>query len=135
MAGLPHRQTEILNIVRASGRFALPALTAELRRNYPFLNQEHASLLAHAYGTRAAKLLGGAKSMADLGESFGATLTAAEIRYLMASEWALPAEDIVWRRSKLGLRLSAAEIAAIDDWIAASGARPENPLREAGARS
>src|SRR6516165_3130304 len=128
MAGLTHRQTEILNIVRASGRFALPALTAELRRNYPFLNQEHASRLAHAYGTRASKLLGGAKSMADLRESFGATLTAAEIRYLMASE--LTAEDIVWRRSKLGLRLSAAEIAA----IAASGARPENPLREAGAR-
>ena len=114
---------------------ALPALTAELRRNYPFLNQEHESRLAHAYGTRAAKLLGGAKSMADLGESFGATLTAAEIRYLMASEWALTAEDIVWRRSKLGLRLSAAEIAAIDHWITASGARPENPLREAGARS
>jgi len=129
MAGLTHRQTEILNIVRASGRFALRALTAELRRNYPFLNQEHASRLAHAYGTRASKLLGGAKSMADLGESFGATLTAAEIRYLMASE--LTAEDIVWRRSKLGLRLSAAEIAA----IAASGARPENPLREPGARS
>ena len=133
MAGLTHRQTEILNIVRASGRFALPALTAELRRNYAFLNQEHESRLAHAYGTRASKLLGGAKSMADLGESFGATLTAAEIRYLMASE--LTAEDIVWRRSKLGLRLSAAEIAAIDDWITASGARPENPLREAGARS
>jgi len=133
MAGLTHRQTEILNIVRASGRFALPALTAELRRNYPFLNQEHESRLAHAYGTRASKLIGGAKSMADLGESFGATLTAAEIRYLMASE--LTAEDIVWRRSKLGLRLSAAEIAAIDDWIAASGARPANPLREAGARS
>ena len=135
MAGLTHRQTEILNIVRASGRFALPALTAELRRNYPFLNQEHESRLAHAYGTRASKLLGGAKSMADLGESFGATLTAAEIRYLMASEWALTAEDIVWRRSKLGLRLSAAEIAAIDDWIAATGARSENPLLEAGARS
>ena len=131
MAGLTHRQTEILNIVRASGRFALPALTAELRRNYAFLNQEHESRLAHAYGTRASKLLGGAKSMADLGESFGATLTAAE----MSSEWALTAEDIVWPRSKLGLRLSAAEIAAIDDWIAAGGARPENPLREAGARS
>ena len=135
MAGLTHRQTEILNIVRASGRFALPALTAELRRNYPFLNQEHESRLAHAYGTRASKLLGGAKSMADLGEFFGATLTAAEIRYLMSSEWALTTKDIVWPRSKLGLRLSAAEIAAIDDWIAASGARPANPLREAGARS
>jgi glycerol-3-phosphate dehydrogenase len=114
---------------------ALPALTAELRRNYPFLSREHAGRLAHAYGTHASKLLGSARSMADLGQSFGATLTAAEVKYLMASEWALTAEDIVWRRSKLGLRLSAAEIAAIDDWIAANGARQPSPLREAGARS
>ena len=68
---------------------ALPALTAELRRNYPFLTQEHASRLAHAYGTRATKLLGSAKSLADLGQSFGATLTAAEVNYLMSSEWAV----------------------------------------------
>src|SRR6202007_1269597 len=54
---------------------ALPALTAELQRTYPFLTLEHASRLAHAYGTRASKLLGSAKSLADLGESFGATLT------------------------------------------------------------
>jgi glycerol-3-phosphate dehydrogenase len=114
---------------------ALPALTAQLRRNYPFLTQEHASRLAHAYGTHAPKLLGHAKSLADLGESFGATLTAAEVKYLMASEWAMTVDDVVWRRSKLGLRLSRAEMAAIDDWIAAHGARRENPLREVGARS
>ncbi len=113
---------------------ALPALTAELRRNHPFLNEEHASRLAHAYGTRASKWLGNAKSLADLGQSFGATLTASEIKYLMASEWALTADDIVWRRSKLGLRLSADEIAGIDAWIAAQRARPESPLREAGGR-
>ena len=58
--------------------------------------------------------------LADLGQSFGATLTAAEVRYLMASEWAVTAEDIVWRRSKLGLRMSEDEIAAIDGWIAAN---------------
>jgi len=114
---------------------ALPALTAELRRNYPFLTQEHANRLAHAYGTHASRMLGSAKSLADLGQSFGATLTAAEVKYLMAAEWALTAEDIVWRRSKLGLRLSAAEIASIDDWITANGARQAGPLREAGARS
>src|SRR5215471_5521428 len=113
---------------------ALPALTAELRRNYPFLTQEHASRLAHAYGTRASKLLGNAKSLADLGESFGATLTAAEVQYLMASEWAQTAEDIIWRRTKLGLRLSAAEIAAIDSWIAAQRTKSESPLLEAGGR-
>jgi glycerol-3-phosphate dehydrogenase len=51
----------------------------------------------------------------------------------MSSEWALTADDIVWRRSKLGLRLSPAEIAAIDDWIAAHRVA-ERPLLEAGGR-
>ena len=114
---------------------AVAALTAELVRNYPFLPPAHANRLAHAYGTRATKLLGNAKSMADLGQSFGATLTESEVRYLMANEWAATAEDIVWRRSKLGLRLSAAEIAALDEWIAAHRASGERPLREAGGRT
>jgi glycerol-3-phosphate dehydrogenase len=114
---------------------AIPPLSAELVRNYPFLNAAHANRLAHAYGTRAAKLLGRAKSMADLGQSFGATLTESEVRYLMSSEWACTAEDIVWRRSKLGLRLSPAEIAAIDDWIAAHRVSIERPLLEAGRRT
>jgi glycerol-3-phosphate dehydrogenase len=113
---------------------AIAALSAELARNYPFLSQAHADRLAHAYGTRATKLLGAAKSMADLGQSFGATLTEAEVRYLMAHEWALTADDVVWRRSKLGLRLSAAEIAAIDEWMAAHRTSSERPLREAGGR-
>ena len=114
---------------------AIPALTAELVRNYPFLTPAHANRLAHAYGTRAAKWLGDAKSLADLGQSFGATLTEREVRYLMASEWALTAEDIVWRRSKLGLRLSPAEIAALDDWIATHRVSLGSPLREAGGRT
>ncbi len=80
-------------------------------------------------------MLGSAKSLADLGESFGATLTEREVNYLMASEWAVTAEDIVWRRSKLGLRLSADEIAALDDWIAANRVSPESPLLEAGGRT
>jgi glycerol-3-phosphate dehydrogenase len=114
---------------------ALPALTAELRRDYPFLSQEHASRLAHAYGTRATKLLGSAKSLADLGQPFGATLTAAEVSYLMSSEWAVSAEDIVWRRSKLGLRMSPDEIATLDGWIAANRVPNESPLLEAGGRT
>ncbi len=113
---------------------AVPALTAELMHNYPFLAREHANRLAHAYGTRAARLLGDAKSAADLGVSFGATLTESEVRYLMAAEWAVTAEDIVWRRSKLGLRMSPAEIAALDDWIAARGTPRTTPL-SAGGRS
>jgi glycerol-3-phosphate dehydrogenase len=113
---------------------ALPALAAELQRNYPYLTLEHANRLAHAYGTRAAKVLGNAKSLADLGQSFGATLTAAEVSYLMTWEWALSAADVVWRRSKLGLRLSAAEIATIDEWIVTK-APHESPLLQAGGRT
>ena len=114
---------------------AIPALSAELVRNYPFLNPEHANRLAHAYGTRATRFLGSAKSMADLGQAFGVGLTEAEVRYLMSSEWACTAEDIVWRRSKLGLRMSAAEIARLDDWIAAHRATSERSLLEAGERT
>jgi glycerol-3-phosphate dehydrogenase len=114
---------------------AIPALSAELLRGYPFLTPAHANRLAHAYGTRAAKVLGSAKSIADLGQCFGATLTESEVRYLMAVEWACTADDIVWRRSKLGLRLSAAEIAAIEDWIAAHRTSAERPLLEARGRT
>jgi glycerol-3-phosphate dehydrogenase len=114
---------------------AIAALTAELLQQYPFLIPAHASRLAHAYGTRASKVLGNAKSLADLGQCFGATLTESEVRYLMANEWACTADDIVWRRSKLGLRLSAAEIAAIDDWISAHHDPNVRPLLEAGGRT
>ncbi|RTE89709.1 glycerol-3-phosphate dehydrogenase [Bradyrhizobium sp. LVM 105] len=112
----------------------IDGLIAELQRGYPFLSHEHARRLARAYGTMAVKLLGDAKSAADLGQSFGATLTEREVRYLMANEWAVTAEDVVWRRSKLGLRLSADEIAALDDWIR-THAVPQSPLLEAGGRS
>jgi glycerol-3-phosphate dehydrogenase len=106
---------------------AIPALAAELQRDFPFLTAAHAGRLAHAYGTRAVRLLGNAKLAADLGRSFGATLTEREVSYLISSEWAWTAQDVVWRRSKLGLRLSAAEIVAIDDWMKAHRGRPEFP--------
>src|SRR5689334_6974432 len=113
---------------------AVAALMAELTRKYPFLAPAHAGRLAHAYGTRATKLLGSAKSFADLGQSFGATLTESEVRYLMSNEWACTAEDVVWRRSKLGLRLSPDEIAALDEWMQAHQTSRDRLLREAGAR-
>jgi glycerol-3-phosphate dehydrogenase len=114
---------------------AVAALTAELVRGYPFLTPPHANRLAHAYGTRATKLLGTAKTLADLGQSFGATLTESEVRYLMSVEWARTAEDVVWRRSKLGLRLSPAEIATIDAWMAAHRGSSERPVLEARGRA
>jgi glycerol-3-phosphate dehydrogenase len=92
-------------------------LAAALARDYPFLQSGHVRRLAHAYGTDARGMLGGAQSAADLGRSFGATLTEAEVRYLIAQEWARSADDVVWRRSKLGLRLTPAEIAGLDEWM------------------
>jgi glycerol-3-phosphate dehydrogenase len=73
--------------------------------------------------------------MADLGQSFGATLTEREVRYLMANEWARTADDVVWRRSKLGLRLSAAEVAALDAWMIDHRTQADRPLQEAGRRT
>jgi glycerol-3-phosphate dehydrogenase len=62
--------------------------------------------LARAYGTRVEKILGKAQAMLDLGEHYGAGLTQAEIDYLVANEWARSGEDILWRRTKVGLHLN-----------------------------
>jgi len=84
-----------------------------LWRSHPFLDPLLADRLARSYGTRAKAVLDGAASMADLGRDFGRGLTEAEIAYLKREEWAVTAEDILWRRSKLGLHLDAAQRAAV----------------------
>ena len=91
---------------------------ARVRQRWPFLPEQLAYRLSRAYGTRIVELLGEARSMADLGEDFGAGLTAAEVDYLMRREWARTAEDILWRRSKLGLHVPAGAPAEIDAYIA-----------------
>lgn len=94
------------------------ALTGKLRARYPFLDAAWAGRLVRAYGTDAETVLGGAGRREDLGRDFGATLTEAEVRWLVTREYARTAEDIVWRRSKLGLRMSVDEIAALDGFVA-----------------
>ncbi|MCL4186009.1 MAG: glycerol-3-phosphate dehydrogenase [Rhodobacteraceae bacterium] len=98
------------------------ALADRLRAAHPFLTSRWALRLVRAYGTEAADVLGGAPDAAALGRDFGATLTEAEVRWLMAREFARTAADVVWRRSKLGLRMTADEIAALDAFM--SGAEP-----------
>ncbi|MBV0891421.1 glycerol-3-phosphate dehydrogenase [Paracoccus sp. Z118] len=93
------------------------ALSEGLRRDHPFLTAPWAERLVHAYGTEAPLVLGGAKAAADLGRDFGATLTEAELRWMIDREWARSAEDAVWRRSKLGLRMTPDQIAAVGDFI------------------
>ncbi|MDQ0390460.1 glycerol-3-phosphate dehydrogenase [Labrys monachus] len=103
----------------------LEAFISDLRARRPFLPPALARRLAGAYGTHVHRLLGDARALADLGRDFGAGLSAAEIDYLVAQEWAVTADDILWRRSKLGLHLPPSAAAEIDAYLAARrGARP-----------
>ena len=94
-------------------------LVANLQADFPFLDERWALRLIKGYGTEARLILDDATSAADLGQDFGATLTEAEVKWLMDREYAVSAEDVVWRRSKLGLRLSKEQIAALDAFMAA----------------
>ena len=94
-------------------------LVAGLKARFGFLDDVHARRLVRAYGTEAAQVLGDAATAADLGQDFGATLTEAEVIWLMDREFARTAEDVVWRRSKLGLRLTPAQVETLDEWMAA----------------
>jgi glycerol-3-phosphate dehydrogenase len=79
-----------------------------LQQRQPWLPPELARRYARAYGTRVERLLGAAHSLAELGEDFGGGLYEAEVAYLIGEEWARTAEDILWRRSKLGLHVTPA---------------------------
>ena len=95
-----------------------PTLIERTRRRWPFLTEDHARRLVGAYGTRVDQVLQTATGLDDLGTRFGADLTAAEVRYLMTKEWAQTADDVLWRRSKLGLRFSDAQRAALERFMA-----------------
>jgi glycerol-3-phosphate dehydrogenase len=84
--------------------------------------------LARSYGTRCARLLGQARSLHDLGERFGADLYQAEVDYLREHEWAVDAADVLWRRSKLGLRLDGGEAARLATYLADASAAPNQPI-------
>ena len=92
-------------------------LIGELAAAYPFLTPYTTRRLIRAYGTEATLMLDHAKTAADLGHDFGAGLTEREVRWLMDREFARTAEDVVWRRSKLGLRMTKDQIAALDVWM------------------
>ena len=99
------------------------AMAADLSRQHKFLDARWARRLVRAYGTDAARMLGGAVAAADLGRRFGADLTEREVHWLMSREWALTAEDVLWRRSKLGLRVSAEDAAELEAHMAAQDPR------------
>ena len=106
------------------------ALTRALTARYPFLTPYWAGRMIRAYGTEAQAVLGDAQNPGDLGTDFGATLTEAEVKWLMRHEFATRAADVVWRRTKLGLRLSAEQIATLDAYMTNSADRATRPAAE-----
>ncbi len=105
------------------GNFAVggnEGLRAVIQSKYPFIGTPWADRLIRTYGTDVRFLLDGAEVQDDLGIYFGHTLTEREVRWLRDREFARSAEDILWRRTKLGLRFSAEQVAALKDWLAAN---------------
>jgi glycerol-3-phosphate dehydrogenase len=93
------------------------AEVAKTMARWPFLPAAHAQRLVQAYGRRAERFLTEAKSADDLGPRFVDDLTAAEVRYLVENEWAQNADDVLWRRSKIGLKATAEDRKALDQFI------------------
>jgi glycerol-3-phosphate dehydrogenase len=88
------------------------------RERWRFLTEDQARRLVSAYGSRLDSVLGDASDRADLGPSFGSELTGAEVRYLMTCEWARFPDDILWRRSKLGLTMGPQDREALAAFMA-----------------
>ena len=103
------------------GDFAWQHFDTEVDRardRWRFLSEAQAQRLVGAYGTRLSAVLGEARSRADLGPAFGPELTGAEVRYLIQNEWARFPDDVLWRRSRLGLTMPPADCEALAAFMA-----------------
>ncbi len=94
------------------------ALIEKLGARYAFLDRSWAARLIRTYGTEAFDVLGAARSRQDLGQDFGPGLTARELDWAAQNEWVVTGEDFLWRRTKLGLHLSADQARAVSDYLA-----------------
>jgi D-erythritol 1-phosphate dehydrogenase len=94
------------------------ALFAALCGRYSQLPADLLLGFARRHGTRSRLILGDAVTMSDLGQDFGAGLTSREVDYLMAQEWAHDADDVLWRRTKCGLPMTAAQRDAVAAYCA-----------------
>ena len=93
------------------------AFRSEAGKRWPWLPAETLTRMAHAYGSRLEQVVGDAKSLPDLGRDFGAGLSEREADHLRASEWARRADDVLWRRSKRGLHMTADQREAFTRWF------------------
>jgi D-erythritol 1-phosphate dehydrogenase len=95
----------------------IPAYGRALAARYPGIVADLREALLHRHGTRTPRVLGDARATTDLGTHFGHTLYAAEVDYLVAQEWARDAEDVLWRRTKCGLHLTAAQRDTVSKYL------------------
>ena len=93
------------------------ALVHKLKANFDFLDIKLAERLVRSYGTNAWVLMSGASAKKDMGQDFGASLSEREVNYLIQHEWAECADDVIWRRTKLGIHFSETEKKALDKWM------------------
>jgi len=103
----------------------------QLKQDYPFLSHSHAHRLMRLYGSLSREILGEAISYGELGRFFGGNLYENEARYLIEREWAMSVEDILWRRTKEGLRLSDGEVRVLSDFLQEIASEADSPLGDA----
>ena len=101
----------------------IPSMISKLKADYAFLDDIWANRLIRAYGSEAKDVLQNAEKVEDLGEHFGASLTEREVLWLIEQEFAGTAEDVVWRRTKLGLTMDKNQISRLDEFIEATIAK------------
>lgn len=95
----------------------LDAFSMKLQKDYPFIGAQLARRFANSYGTLTHTLLNKANTESDLGQHFGNQLFQVEVDYLINHEWARTAEDVLWRRTKLGLEFTPEQASALDEYI------------------
>ena len=108
------------------------ALVRSLAAAIPALGASTANRVAASYGTIAWDIFGKVRGPQDLGLHFGGSLYEREVAYLVEKEWARTADDILWRRSKLGLRLTQAEHRRLEDWLLTPASTASSPIRPMG---
>jgi len=95
----------------------IDTLRGDLKTQLPFMDDFTIRRLIRQYGTQCQTIFGAIKSQDQLGKDFGHGITAHEIDWAIENEWVQKAEDFLWRRSKMGIRFSQEETAALDTYI------------------
>jgi glycerol-3-phosphate dehydrogenase len=98
-------------------------LVRDINSAFPFLASGHAARLVRGYGTKTWQILGNSRNLADLGHDFGLNLYEREVAYLMDNEWAQSAEDVIWRRTKLGITMDRQQVNDLAIWMHLRSAR------------